>query len=385
MRPLYVVAHNGSAIFGGGELGTALLLRGLAERGHRVLMLCRDTSIAARVASYGVPAGVQRVGGDVMLPDAARMAARLRRERPDAVILTTFKKVALAGLGARLAGVPRVVQRIVLQGDTPARGARYRWAFRHLVDAVALNAHAMRGPFLAADPALDPAKVRVIPDGVAAPRRTRAPGSLRRELGIPHDAPVIGSVARLARQKRLDRLVRVLAALPPSVHCVVAGEGEEREGLRALAAEAGVTERFHLVGFRRDVGDVLDALDVMAITSDREGMANAMLEAMAFGVPVVTTPVSGAAEALDPVPGEAAPGIITTFDDDAIAAALGRLAGDPALRRAMGDAGARRVEERYSFAAMVSAWEAVLAGDAPLPAGARASGVRAEVDRCASS
>ncbi|HST61131.1 MAG TPA: glycosyltransferase, partial [Longimicrobium sp.] len=159
---MFILAHNASGILGGGEIGTALLLAGLQGRGHRVLMLCRDAEIARRVAAYGIPTGVQRVGGDAMLPDAFRLAARIRREGPDAVLLTTFKKVVLAGLGARMAGAPFVVQRIVLQGDTPARGARYRAALRRWVDVVALNADAMRPAFLAGDPHLPPSKVVTI-------------------------------------------------------------------------------------------------------------------------------------------------------------------------------------------------------------------------------
>ena len=357
---MFVIAHNASGILGGGEIAVALLLGGLQRRGHRVLMLCRDAEIARRVAEYGIPAGVQRVGGDAMLPDAVRLAARLRAERPDAVVLTTFKKVFLSGLGARMAGAPFVVQRIGLQGDNPARGARYRLALRRFVDAVALNAESMRADFLAGDPALDPAKVVTILDGVAAPARTREPGAVRRELGIPADAVVIGSVARLARQKRFDRLLRALVRIPHPVHCLIAGEGEEMEPTRALAAELGIADRVHLPGFRADVGDVLDAMDLFAISSDREGLANAMLEAMAFGLPVVSTDVSGAREALDPAGGEPRAGVVTGFGEDALADALGALAADADGRRAMGAAARARAERRFGAERFLDEWERML-------------------------
>lgn len=360
---MYIIAHNSAPILGGGETGTALLLRGLQARGHRVAMLCRDETIAGRVASYGIPTGVQRVGGDAMLPDAFRLAARLRRERPDAVILTTFKKVFLAGMAARLAGVPRVVQRIVLEGDTPARGARYRLALRHFVDHVTLNAEAMRAAFLAADPGLAP-RVLTVHDGVRVPERAREPGAVRREIGIGADARVIGAVARLAQQKRFDRLLRAFAALPADVHCVLAGEGEAREGIERLADELGVRARLHLLGFRTDIGDVLDALDVFVVSSDREGMANAMLEAMAFGVPVVSTPVSGSAEALAPFDDGSAPGEIVAFSEDALAASLASILGDPEKRRRMGEAGRRRHRESFSYERHLDLWEAVLSGRA---------------------
>jgi glycosyltransferase involved in cell wall biosynthesis len=367
---MFILAHNASGILGGGEIGTALLLAGLQRRGHRVLMLMRDEAMAARVSSaYGIPTDVQRVGGDAMLPDAFRLAARIRRERPDVVILTTFKKVFLSGFGARMAGAPFVVQRVVLQGDTPARGARYRQALRRFVDTVALNADAMRPAFLAGDPHLDPSKVVTILDGVRAPVRTREPGAVRGELGIPADAFVIGCVARLAKQKRFDRLLRALTAgnreqgignSQQPIHCIIAGEGEELEPTRALAAELGIIDRVHFPGFRSDVGDVLGAMDLFVVSSDREGLANAMLEAMAFGLPTVSTDVSGAREALDATAGEPRAGIVTGFDEAELAEAIGTMMRDGDARRAMGDAARERAERRFGVERFLDDWERLL-------------------------
>jgi glycosyltransferase involved in cell wall biosynthesis len=368
-RRLTVVAHNAAAALGGGETGTARLLAGLRQRGHRVEMLCRDEEMSARIAEYGVPTSVLRIRGDAVATDAVRFALALRRRRPDAVILTTFKRILLAGLGARMAGVPRVVQRIVLSSDTP-RAFRYRFALRHFVDAVALNAEAMRPAFLAGDPHLDPARVVTLYDGVETPRRTGASGALRAELGIPADAPVVGAVARLVRQKRFNRLLKAAARLPNGVHVLIAGEGEERDRLRALAADLGLGGRLHLPGFRDDVGDVLDAIDVFAVTSDREGMANAMLEAMACGVPCASTEVSGAREALQPGADGVAPGEVVAHSVDAIAGAVAALLADPGRRAAMGRAGQRRVAERFSFPRMLDAWERLLSGSS-LPEGGR--------------
>lgn len=357
---MYVVAHNGSSILGGGELGTTHLLAGLQERGHRVKMLCRDAGMAERIGGYGIPTGVAHVGGDAMLPDALRFAAALRRERPDALVLTTFKKVFLAGMGARLAGVPRVVQRIVLSTDVP-RGARYRLALRRFVDVIALNAGVMRPAFLAADPELDPTRVRTVYDGVRVPARSAEAGAVRRALGLPAGARTVGAVARLAKQKRFERLLRAVAVLPADVHCVLAGEGDERPALEALAAELGIAERVHFLGFRGDVGDVLDALDVHVVCSDREGMANAMLEAMAVGVPVVSTPVSGAEEALEPLADGRRPGLIVHPEPEAIAVALRGMLDEPGRLAEMSAAARERVEERFSFEGFLDRWERLLA------------------------
>lgn len=357
---MFILAHNGSRILGGGEIGTALLLAGMRRRGHRVMMLCRDEGIARRVGQYGISAGVQPIGGDVMLHDAARFTARLRREKPDAVILTTFKKVFLAGLGARMAGVSFIVQRIVLQSDTPDRGAQYRLALRRFVDVVTLNADAMRPAFLAGDPLLDPSKVITILDGVQTPARVSAPGAMRQELGIPADAFVIGSVARLARQKRFDRMLRVIVRIPQRIHCIIAGEGEEMESIRAVAVTLGISDRVHLTGFRDDIGDVLGAMNLFVVSSDREGLANAMLEAMALGLPVVSTDVSGAREALDSTAANPRAGIVTGFDEAELAEAIATFIHDPDALHAMGAAAQARAEQDFGFERFLDEWERLL-------------------------
>jgi glycosyltransferase involved in cell wall biosynthesis len=360
---MFVLAHNGSRVFGGGEIGTAKLLAALQDRGHRVLYLCRDERIARRVAELGVPTAVHRIGGTAMLPDALRFAAKLRSLRPDALLLTTFKKVFLASLGARMAGVPLVVQRIVLSTDVP-RGPLYRLACRRFVTVIVPNADLIRDRFVRADPGLATPVVTLL-DGVRAPEPSGPPGALRRELGIAADALVLGSLGRLATQKRFDRLVGALSRLP-GVHLVIAGEGPQRASLEALARERGVAQRVHLLGFRGDVGDVLGALDLYVVSSDSEGMANAMLEAMAVGLPVVSTDVSGAREALTVPEGQIPPGLVVELDEAALTTALADLLRDRALLAAMGETARAVAESRFGWERFVDEWERLLLRPGPV-------------------
>lgn len=360
-----IVAHNGSDVYGGGEIAVARLLHGLQARSHSVLMLCRDRVIAERIASvHNIPTGVQRIGGDALLSDALLFAARVRRERPDVVLLTTFKKVFLAGLGARLAKAPKVVQRIGLERDTPARGARYRYAFRHFVDVVALNSHSIRDDFLASDPRIDERRVYTLYNGVPARKPAAKVRSWREQLNIPADAFVVGAVGRLAYQKRFDRLLHAVAAMPLNAHCIIAGEGTDGEQLLRLARDLGIAERVHFLGFRDDVAAVLDALDMYVVSSEREGMSNAMLEAMALGVPVVSTPVSGAHESLEPLADGTPPGIIVEPDPQVISRNLADLLVNPERRKRMGEAARLRVQERFNEAVVIDRWEELLAAPA---------------------
>jgi glycosyltransferase involved in cell wall biosynthesis len=355
---MYVAAHNGARIWGGAERATALLLAGLQDRGHRVRLYCNAEVVEEGARALGVPVERFPLGGDIAVPHALRFARVLRRERPDVLLVGTFKKLWLAALAARRAGVPRLVARVGLETDTP-RSWKYRLVLARWVDTVVVNAGSMRGAFLAL-PGWTPERVVTIHNGVRPPLRLREPGAVREELGIGPVARVVGAVARLAAQKRLDRLLRAVATLPDDVHCVLAGEGDLRESLEALAGELRIAGRVHFLGQREDVGDVLDALDLYVVTSEREGMSNSMLEALAAGLPVVSTRVSGAEEALRPFADGSAPGVVIGFDEDELATTLAELLGDAVRLAAMRAVALRRAEE-FDFDRMLDAWERVLA------------------------
>jgi glycosyltransferase involved in cell wall biosynthesis len=355
---MYVAAHNGAHVWGGAERGVAWILAGLQERGHRVCLFCNDSVVAEGADALGVPTEILPLGGDVAVHHALRFARVLRRDPPDALIVGTFRKLWLAAFAGRLAGV-RTIARIGLETDIP-RNAKYRWVLTHWVDSVVLKADDVRAAYVRALPQFDPPRLITVPGGVERPRRRHPPGRVRSESGIPEGSPVIGSLGRLAEQKRFDRLLHAVALLPADVHCIVAGEGSERAALEALAVELGVAGRVHLIGYRDNVGDVLAALDIYVVCSDREMLSFAMLEALTAGVPVVSTPVSGAAEALEPLPNEIAPGEVVGFDPAEIAATIRRLLADPERVRAMGGAAARLARERFGFERMLDEWEAVL-------------------------
>ncbi|HEX8393472.1 MAG TPA: glycosyltransferase [Longimicrobium sp.] len=356
---MFVVAHNGARLFGGAERGVARILEGLQRRGHRVLMICTDHGVAARVQELGVPVRVVPLGGDIALHHAFGLARVLRALRPDVLMIGTFKKVAWAALAGRMARVPRIVLRIGLETDLP-RSLKYRISIPR-VHTVVLKADDVRPRWRAALPGFAEERLVTIHGAVEPPVRRGPPGAVRAELGLAADTPVIGAVARLARQKRFDRLLRAFATLPPHVHCILAGDGEQRAEVEALAKSLGIHDRLHLLGHRDDVGDVLAALDVFVVTSDKEMLAFAMLEALAAGVPVVSTPVSGAREALEPLPDGTAPGVVTGWEDAEIAAALAALLADSGRRARMAEAAVRRARERFGYERMLDEWEAVLA------------------------
>ena len=187
-------------------------------------------------------------------------------------------------------------------------------------------------------------------DRFMRPVRSRA--AMRAELGIPLDAPVMGTVARFSLQKApLDFVAAaaMVAAAIPQAHFVFVGDGPLRPQAEAAIAQAGLAMCFHLTGLRRDVPELLTTFDVFALSSLWEGLPRVLPQAMAAGLPIVATAIDGNAEAIDDgINGCLAP----PGDPVALSRAVIALLRDPGAAHRMGQAGLARVGE-FSAAKMV--------------------------------
>ncbi len=356
--PLRIIAHNGAPEWGGAEIALADLLAGLTKRGHHVTLLCNRRLVAEGAEDRGVETRLLRLGGDVALHNAFHLSMVLRRERPDAFVVGTYRKLWLAALAARMARVPNVVARIGLSSDTP-RSLKYRVVLRWWVDQVVFVADTMRRSYVESLPELE-SRFTTIYKGLPPLGRRVPAADARRALGLPTDVPLLGSVGRLVSQKRFDRLLQAMVFLQKDVHLAVAGDGPLRAALGQRAQALGLMNRVHFLGHQRDIAPVMDAVDIIVITSDREGMSGVMLEALSRRVPVVSTDVSGAREGLEPTANGSAPGLITGFAPPEIASALNTILYDQKVKDEMGRAAEERQRERFSFEGMLDAWEAVL-------------------------
>jgi len=185
-------------------------------------------------------------------------------------------------------------------------------------------------------------------DGAERAERGRA---LRAELAIPQAARLVTLIARLVPIKRVDRFLRVAAALADhdDVHFLVVGDGELRAQLLASQEAARLGERLRWAGFRRDIPDVCFASDVVVLTSDSEGTPVSLIEAQAAGTPVASTRVGGVAS----VVANGAPGLLADREDEpGLAAAVLAILDDPALATAMGEA-ARIRAQRFALETLV--------------------------------
>ena len=167
-------------------------------------------------------------------------------------------------------------------------------------------------------------------------------------IDLPAGRPRIGTaVGQLQRLKGVDHLLRAFASVAsrhPDAICLIAGEGGERQNLERLAAELGIADRVHFLGYLEEPAPLIAALDVYAGPSLSEGLGTATTEALALGVPVVATAVGGTMEqVVDGVTGL----LVPPADDDALAEGIERLLSDREAASALGLAGQREVIEQY--------------------------------------
>lgn len=375
VRPLRVLHVITRMIVGGAQENT-LLSCALADRARfRSEIVCGEEtgaegSLLEECRARGVPVRIEpmlvrRVSPFTDLAATFRLVRLLRRERWDVVHVHTSKAGIVGRVAAWLAGVPVVIH--TAHGWAFSRDERgagramwiaLEWLCAKLSHAIVVVASPDRDEALRLGIGR-PEQYRLIRSGIEIEAYRDAPDDpreVRASLALPADAFVVGTVGRLSRQKAPLDLLAAFARIAPDVphaHLVFVGDGPLRAELEAAIRERGLEPRVHLLGLRRDVPRLLRALDVFALSSRWEGLPRVFPQAMAAGLPIVATRVQGAEEVVN----EGENGrLVDVGDVETLARRLRELADDPARAKAMGAAGARRVEE-FSATTMVRALE----------------------------
>lgn len=200
---------------------------------------------------------------------------------------------------------------------------------------------------------IPPERTVFIPNGALIPPRDGPAGDLRAELGLPADAPLIGSAGFLRPQKAFEVLVEAAATVRerhPGVRVLIAGEGDERERLEADIAARGLQDTVLLLGRRLDVPDVLENLDVAVCCSDFEGSPVSVMEYMEAALPVVATRVGGVPDLIDDgVHGR----LVASRDAHGLGMAIADLLDNPERAARMGQTGRERRRREFDLDVMV--------------------------------
>jgi len=361
-RPARIVHVIPSLRMGGLENVALRLVEHLAPFAEQAVVTPADTGPLAKRVAAGVSVFPL---GDAHRPDrwnAFRMARLFRRLRPDIVHTRNWTCID-AIIGARLAGVPAVIHgehgREAL--DPEGRNRRRQQARRLLAPFVTEFVTVSRdlARWLVEQVRVPARKVGTIYNGVDTDRF--APGdhaAARRALGIPPDWSVAGTVGRLDPVKDQVGLIRAFAQAAPtgSSALVIAGDGPFRRELEALVNELGLGDRVWLLGERHDVPVILRALDVFVLSSIGEGISNAILEAMATGLPVIATRVGGNSELVqDGLTGR----LVEPRHPEALANAITAYFDDPVCARAHGTAARERAAREFGLERMLAGYAAL--------------------------
>jgi glycosyltransferase involved in cell wall biosynthesis len=354
--PQSSIVHVLSSYGVGGQERVALdLAIGQLARGHRVAVISLAPGPDGAMANEFREAGViverveKRGGLDPTL--VPRLALAFRKLRADVVHTHNPLPLIYGAPAARLVGARAIHTK---HGKNPGtRGllmlrraaARLTHAFVAVSETTAEQARQQR----------DARVVHVIPNGIRleryAPDQT-ARREIREQLGLG-DAWVVGTVGRVDDNKHQVMLVRALAPmLGKDLRLVIVGDGPARAVIEAEIQSLPDPSTVIMTGRRMDVPRVVHAFDVFALSSILEGLPLVVPEAMAAGLPIVTTSVGGLPDVVD----EGHTGLLVPVDEASMRHALLRLANDHALAKKMGANGREVALARFSSDTMVEAY-----------------------------
>jgi glycosyltransferase involved in cell wall biosynthesis len=356
LRVLLVAAATSTT--GGGEKHVADLLRLLPPRGIEVgLVAPPGGDLALLAANAGIPFHHAEIAGGLSFAGRSQLASAIGTFQPDVV----HAHGSRAAFYARLAD-PKAARRVVYtlhgihvdKAGTPLR----RWALvrverllrrRTARFVTVCDANMRAGERLGI---LDARRTTTVYNGIDVPGAPQPRGTFRAELGLSDDTPLALSVGRLTWPKDQATLLRAWALVHdrvPGAVLALVGEGELDAELRALAAELGLAESVRFVAPREGLAPAYADADVFCLSSRWEGLPYVVLEAMSFGLPVVSTRVDGIPEAV--VDGTSGL-LVPPSAPEALASAIAGVLDDPDTRARMGAAGAAIVAERFGLGRM---------------------------------
>ena len=354
-RAAPLVVHTEASIgFGGQELRILAETRWLLAHDWNALIVAQPGSrlaVEARAAGLAVREIAMRRAAD---PRALLAIRRLlAAQRADLVHTHSSVDSWVAGLAARALGVPVVRSRHVTIAVPRRRALVYRLAHRVLTSA-------QRAKTILIEAGVDPAKVIAVPPGVdTAVFNADVSGTrVRAELGLV--GPTAGLVANIRGSKGHDVFLdaaREVLRVVPEARFLIVGDGVGFDDVRARVGALALSPAVIMTGFRRDIPEVMAALDVLVLPSLRsEATSQVILQALAVGTPVVATAIGGSPEVIRP--GETGV-LVAPNDAHALATAMVAAFRDPERARAMARAGQAFVRTRLSIDTQMAVTTAV--------------------------
>ncbi|SIO61477.1 Glycosyltransferase involved in cell wall bisynthesis [Singulisphaera sp. GP187] len=351
--------------FGGAEIMAARIARRLSGP-HRIIFACLEElgQLGEQLRADGFPVQVLGKRPGVDLRAAHRLRRLLHRERVDLIHAHQYGPFFYAALSRLPSGrLPVVLTEHGRSFPDPARPSHVLanpWLLRRH-DRLFAVGRSVRQALIEVE-GFPAARIELIYNGIdtdAFAETARGRAIVRRELGIADDDFVVVQAARLDPIKDHATALRAAGRVAGQCGClrlVIVGDGPEAGPIEAMVRDWGLGTHVLRLGLRRDIPRLLGAADAVLLSSLSEGIPLSLIEGMAASLPVVATRVGGVSEVVV----EQETGLLAPAgDDEALAAHLIRLAGDPGLRMRMGWAGRERAWALFSEDRMVAEYDRI--------------------------
>lgn len=354
-RPIRLVEFVKAFNIGGTEVQVVELLRGLPSRYQLNIGVLDETGpLLEEVWKMGHLPAAFPLSGSYARPGTALAIAKtaywLRKNRVELVHVHDLYGTLVAAPAAKLAGCKLIVGRLDL-AHFHTRSQRFLLSrFTAMADHVVANAQAIK-EMLINEEGLSPSKISVIHNGLDLRRfDQRVHEGLKAPLPETGKDPVIVHVANMnhevKRQEDVLQALRILEAKGKRMHVFFVGGGPRRKTVEAKAAELGVADRAHFLGYRLDVPAVYQRATMGVLSSSAEGLSNAVMEGMAAGLPMVVSRVGGNPDLI--TDGERGY-VVERHKPEQLAEAFDRIISDPQKGKQMGRAARAFVEKQLTL------------------------------------
>jgi glycosyltransferase involved in cell wall biosynthesis len=359
LRIAHLIESDGP---GGAERMLASLAAELQAAGAENVVIAPSGGegwLARELSETGVQMELFRLDRPISPAFARWLTETLRRHR---VALAHSHEFTMAVYGAWAARRASVAHLVTMHGSRYYAGRLQRRVAMHLAVSLSGSVVAVSQSLarhLSRDLWIRASRIVTIPNGARLTPVTQS--SLRGELQLgsaDHLAVAVGNLYPVKGHRYLLEALALLAERFPRLHVAIAGRGELEGPLLARARALHISDRFHLLGLRSDVGNLLAGADVFVLPSLSEGLPLALLEAMLAARPIVATAVGEIPTAL--ADGRAGV-LVPPADAGALASGLAGVLADPARARGLSEAAALRAAEEYTLGRMMERYVALYA------------------------
>lgn len=360
MRAMNILHTEASCGWGGQEIRILTEARGMRDRGHLVELVCPPQArIYAAASAYGVPAHPLPIGKKRLGPLLA-MRRFLAAHQFDVINTHSSTDAWLAALACKTLSKPPSMIRTRHLSTAVNQSAATRWLYLKASAHVVVTGRALKSQ-LTHDNGFPAAHITSIPTGIDLDRfRPQAREAARAALGLPLETVFVGILATLRDWKghtELFEALKLLLPVHPELRVLIIGDGPYRDRLDRRAADLGVADKLDFVGHRDNPEQWLPAIDVFVLPSwGDEGVSQALMQAMACALPIVTTPVGSLTEVVH----HGQTGLIVPpRDAGALAAAINQLLTNPGEAQRLAAAARQLALAQCGLERMLDGMEAV--------------------------